>query len=82
MEKNSEASAVSTRTIDEYRESTNKEKFIQEILRDQETLRQELKNLLDDVNLYKKRTGKMIDALVVENVNLKKKLAKMVKEEA
>lgn len=43
-------------------------------------MRQELKSLLDDVNQYKKRTGKMIDALVVENVNLKKKLAKKKEE--
>jgi len=67
----------STKTLDDYRQCEDKEKFIQEVLRDQQALRQELQEILQDVDRYKRRTGQLIDGLIRDNVELRQKLARL-----
>jgi|JI6StandDraft_1071083.scaffolds.fasta_scaffold04477_3 K+/H+ antiporter YhaU regulatory subunit KhtT len=66
----------SSKTIDDYHQCEDKEQFIQEVLRDQQSLREELHQILKDVDRYKRRTGQLIDGLISDNVELRQKLAR------
>lgn len=70
----------STKTLDDYHQCDDKEQFIQEVLRDQQTLREELQQILKDVDRYKRKTGQLIDGLISDNVELRQKLARLTEQ--
>jgi hypothetical protein len=67
----------SVKTIEDYHRCNDKDQFIQEILSDQEQLRQELRTILDDVSRYKQKTSKLIDNLISDNVSLRHRMTRV-----